>query len=105
MSKAPIRSIAVVKLIFWGSSWISAPGDKIFGMVLIYKSLTGSGYANIQTECSGKNGQGYVLQTAQSCLLKGGIPVRFAFIFNLDGDSGCTSGSPPANPGWQMCSC
>jgi len=150
-----INAVPVVKLIFWGSSWVSAPGDKISGMDLFYKGWTGSGYANIQTEYSGTNGQvssainyqGYVVDGSaptgidtgtiinEVCaqisnpdpsgngyyvvyteLKRGsagycgwhsygsckGVPVQFAFIFNLDGDSGCVSGSPPANPGWQM---
>ena len=150
-----ISQVAVVKLIFWGSSWVSAPGDMIYGMDLFYKGWTGSGYANIQTEYSGTNGQvtnainyqGYVVDSStptgidQGIILNevcaqisdpdpfgegfyvvytelkrgsagycgwhsysycGDIPVQFAFIFNLDGDSGCIAGSPPANPGWQM---
>jgi len=52
-----IIQLPVVKLIFWGSSWASAPGDKIYGMDLFYKGWSGSGYANIVTEYSGKNGQ------------------------------------------------
>jgi len=52
-----INKLPVVKLIFWGPSWSSAPGDKIYGMDLFYKGWSGSGYANIQTEYASSNGQ------------------------------------------------
>lgn len=67
-----INKLPVVKLIFWGPSWTSAPGDRIYGMDLFYKGWSGSGYANIQTEYSSSNGQvsnaisygGYVIDTS-----------------------------------------
>lgn len=151
-----INPNSVVKLIFWGSSWSTNPGDKISGLDLFYKGYSGSTYANIQTQYTGTNGrvgntityQGYVIDattpptaidsttifnevcktittpdpsgngyyvvyterprgTAGYCGWHttgycNGAWVQFGFIFNLDNDYGCTSGSGPANPGWQM---
>ena len=51
-----INKLPVVKLIFWGSSWATAPGDKIYGMDLFYKGWTGSSYSKIATQYSGPNG-------------------------------------------------
>ena len=150
-----INQVPVVKLIFWGPSWQTSPGDKISGMDTFYKGWTGSNYAKINTEFYGTNGQvsssinyqGYVLDGSPANSIDGnvilsrvcaniptpdpngngyyvvyteaprgsanycgwhsygycnGFPVQFAFIFNLDGDNGCSVGSPAPNPGWQM---
>ena len=158
----PINKAPVVKLIFWGSSWATAPGDKIYGMDLFYKGWTGSSYSKISTQYSGPNGPvsgsisygGYVIDsstpttaTDTGTILSevcaripnpdaagngyyvvyterprgaagycgwhsygycGTVLVQFAFLFNMDNDSGCggtTSASlipDNAGAGWTM---
>ena len=157
----------VVKLIFWGPSWISSPGDKIYGMDIFYKGYVNSPYANIFTQYTGWNGkvsntinyEGYVIDSSvppeitastygsgtgivlsEVCAqipnpepsgngyyvvyteqkrgsagycgwhtysYCGNVRVQFAFIFNLDGDTGCgcrPSNAMPKNPVsvWRM---
>lgn len=61
-----------MKLILWGSSWVSSPGDKIFGLELFYQGWSGSSYANTVTEYTGTNGKvtnkisyaGYVIDSS-----------------------------------------
>jgi hypothetical protein len=67
-----IMPTAIVKSIFWGPSWASAPGDKITGVQSFYTGFTGSNYAKTSDEYKGSNGQvgpttsnqGYVVDTS-----------------------------------------
>jgi len=52
-----IMTDAEVRSIFWGSSWVSNPGDKIDGMDTWYTGFGGSHYAGTNTEYTGTNGQ------------------------------------------------
>ena len=65
---------AVVKLIFWGPSWISAPGDMIYGMDLFYKGFSKSAHANILTEYSGYNGKISDTINYQGCVIHNSAP-------------------------------
>jgi len=67
-----INPNAVVKLIFWGNSWMTNPGDKISGLELFYQGWSGSPYSSTVTEYTGSNGQvtnsitytGYVIDSS-----------------------------------------
>eukprot|EP01035_Chromulina_nebulosa_P023598 gene23598-30600_t len=76
-----IIQVPVVKLIFWGPSWQTNPGDKITGMDLFYKGWTDSEYANLHTEFYGTNGQatgsiiyqGYVIDSSPANSINGNV--------------------------------
>ena len=52
-----IMPTSITEAIFWGTSWGSAPGDKITGLDSWYAGFGGSHYATTATEYTGSNGQ------------------------------------------------
>ena len=67
-----IMPTAVIKAIFWGSSWSTSAGDKITGMDSFYTGWNNSNYAGTNTEYTGTNGrvgktstyQGHIVDTS-----------------------------------------
>jgi hypothetical protein len=67
-----IMTTAVVRAIFWGTSWGTSPGDKVTGMDSFYTGFNGSNYAKTSDEYTGTNGavspsstyQGHVIDTS-----------------------------------------
>src|ERR1041385_5636773 len=71
----PILSTANVQAIFWGTSWATNPGDKISGLDLFYKGISGSAYAGTCNEYNASSGNqvtsaisysGYVIDSSQA---------------------------------------
>src|SRR6202521_1373462 len=52
-----IMTTAATAAIFWGPSWVTNPGDKIFGMDTWYSGFGNSNYAATSNEYTGTNGQ------------------------------------------------
>ena len=67
-----IMTTAVIKPIFWGTSWGTSPGDKITGIDSFYGGWNNSNYAKTNTEYTGTNGrvgatatyQGHIVDTS-----------------------------------------
>jgi hypothetical protein len=52
-----IMPAAYTQAIFWGTTWLSSPGDKITGMDTWYSGFGSSNYAGTSDEYTGTNGQ------------------------------------------------
>jgi hypothetical protein len=54
----PVQHSTSVTAIFWGSSWLSSPGDKVTGIDSFYNGVGGTKYAQTNTEYT--DGSGHV---------------------------------------------